>query len=64
MIKSEHAELRSRASALWLCLLFLYFLLLPTTAKTTDGEPPQATSGQALVTAVSVAPSHREFFEE
>lgn len=34
MLKSEYTVLRSRASALWLCLLFLYILLLPTTAET------------------------------
>jgi hypothetical protein len=39
MIKSDYTLLRSRASALWLCLLFLYILLLPTTAET--GTPTE-----------------------
>lgn len=37
-IKSVRPAKPSRAFALWLALLFLYFLLLPTAAETPDRD--------------------------
>lgn len=46
VIKGTPPVTRSRAFALWLALLILYFLLLPTAADTPEpGARPAAASG-------------------
>jgi hypothetical protein len=46
----------SRVFALWLALLMLYFLILPTAAETTEGGvQTSAGANQTLNTTVGVA---------
>ena len=60
MIKGVAPVTPTRAFALWLALLFLYFLLLPTAAETPrdDGQFSASTS-QKIDQTVSVAPRYR-----
>ena len=60
MIKGVAPVTPSRAFALWLALLFLYFLLLPTAAETPRhaGQFSASTSHEMNQT-VSVAPRYR-----
>ena len=56
MIKGASQATPSRAFALWLALLFLYVLLLPSAAET-PGRAAEAAAGGDQ--AVSLAPRHR-----
>jgi hypothetical protein len=56
VIKGVTPASRSRALALWIALLILYFLLLPTAAETPGGDA-QVSSSEAQ--AARVAPAHR-----
>lgn len=60
MIKGLPPVAPSRAFALWLALLFLYFLLLPTAAKTPErGVEVSASADQKLSQTVGVGPRYR-----
>lgn len=60
MIKGLPPVAPSRAFALWLALLFLYFLLLPTAATTpARGVEVSASAVQELSQTVSVLPRYR-----
>jgi hypothetical protein len=60
MIKGLAPVAPSRAFALWLALLFLYFLLLPTAAKTpARGVEVSASAVQELSQTASVLPRYR-----
>ncbi len=60
MIKGLLPVAPSRAFALWLALLFLYFLLLPIAAKTPErGVETSASANQKLSQTVSIAHRHR-----
>ena len=57
MIKGLPPVTPSRAFALWLALLFLYFLLLPSAAETPErGAEMSASINQKWRQTVSVAP--------
>lgn len=56
VIKGTPPATRSRAFALWLALLILYFLLLPTAADSPDSGAGAAASDAP---AMSFAPGHR-----
>jgi hypothetical protein len=60
MVKGVPPVTPSRAFALWLVLLFLYFLLLPTAAETPDRDAESAArANQKVSQTPSVAPSYR-----
>ena len=52
MIKAATPATPSRAFALWLALLFLYFLLLPTAAEAPGGGAAKSPRGFQTVSAV------------
>ncbi len=56
MIKSVSQATPSRAFALWLALLFLYFLLLPSAAETPDQAAEMAAGDNQTV---NLAPRYR-----
>jgi len=56
MVKGVSEATPSRAFALWLALLFLYFLLLPTTAETPGQAAEMAAGGEQTV---NLAPRYR-----
>jgi len=56
MVKGLPSATPSRAFALWLALLFLYILLLPTAAETSERGAQTPASG---VQTVSVVPRYR-----
>lgn len=56
VIKGAPPATRSRAFALWLALLVLYFLLLPTAAETPDGVAGTSASGATATRFESVHP--------
>ncbi len=59
MIKGRPPVTPSRAFALWLALLFLYFLLLPSAAETPErGAEMSASINQKWRQTVSVAPRY------
>jgi hypothetical protein len=56
LIKGPPPVTPSRVFALWLALLMLYFLILPTAAETTEGGvQTSAGANQTLNTTVGVA---------
>lgn len=57
VIKGVPPATRSRAFALWLALLILYFLLLPTAAETPARDDTQVSASDAPV--ASMAPGYR-----
>ena len=57
MIKGVSPATPSRAFALWLALLFLYFLLLPTAADTPD---PEAGNSESVSRTVDVVSRYRD----
>ena len=60
MIKGLPPVTPSRAFALWLALLFLYFLLLPSAAETPErGAEMSSNINQKWRQTVSVAPRYR-----
>ena len=58
LIKAAPPATRSRAFALWLALLVLYFLLLPTAAETPDRGATKAPEDPRATTFVS---GHRHY---
>jgi len=60
MVKGVTPATPSRAFALWLALLCLYFLLLPTAAETSERDARlSARADQELSQTLSVTPAHR-----
>ena len=55
-IKAAAAPALFRGFALWIALLLLYFLLLPSAAET---APPAAADPQALASALPATPAAR-----
>ena len=58
VIKGVPPATRSRAFALWLALLVLYFLLLPTAAETPDRGAGISSSGAQAMSVVSGHPRY------
>lgn len=58
VIKAAPPVTRSRAFALWLALLVLYFLLLPTAADTPDRGANLSAAGESMLSA---APGSRRY---
>ena len=60
MIKGVAPAMPSRAFALWLALLFLYFLLLPSAAETPRHDGAfSASAGEEINLTPSAAPGYR-----
>ena len=58
MIKGAPQVTPSRAFALWLALLFLYFLLLPSAAETPPRDSEFSVSAKP---SLSMAPRYRQY---
>ncbi len=60
MVKGVPTATPSRAFGLWLALLLLYFLLLPSAAETPDpGTGISASASQKMSQTLSLAPRYR-----